>query len=335
VRQQALTIQDLVPEGTIVRRGDYVAQIERTQQENNLRDARERLQREKDALERAILDTAVNLSNERDRLTNQKHTVEEAQITLDQSQYEPPATIRKAQLNLERQQRSYEQMLRSYERNVVMRNTNIMRAESRVEMAEMDIEDIEYYLSQFRVTAPSDGMVTYISRRGVKRRTGSAITPQDLVVAALPDLSSMISKVYISEIEIRHIEKDQKVQIRIDALPDRTFRGTVISIANIGEQLPGSDAKMFEVLIRIDDNDPSVLRPSMTTSNKIIIDTFYDVISIPTECIYAGADNIPYVYLKNGKRQIVVLGRTNERNTIIEKGLKDGVQVYISPPENG
>jgi multidrug efflux pump subunit AcrA (membrane-fusion protein) len=155
-----------------------------------------------------------------------------------------------------------------------------------------------------------------------------------LAVAALPDLSSMISRVYISEIEIRHIERDQKVQIRIDAFPDRMFRGTITSIANVGEQLPSSDVKMFEVLIRVDDNDPSLLRPSMTTSNKIIIDTFYDVISIPTECIYAGADNIPYVYLKNGTKQIVVLGRSNDRNTIIEKGLRKGAQVYIIPPEN-
>ena len=334
MRIQFLTIQDLIPEGTIVRRGDYVAQIDRTQYENSLRDARETLQREQESLERMILDTTVALTNERDRLINQVHAVEEALITLAQSQYEPPATIRKAELDVEKQKRSLEQMQRNYERNVVQRATNIARQKSRVEIAEITIEDLEDYLSQFTVRAPADGMIVYFrDRRGVKRRSGSSINQMDLVVATLPDLSSMLSKIYISEIEIRNIAVGQEVQITIDAFPDRRFRGSIMSIANVGEQLPNSDAKMFEVLIKVIDNDPA-LRPSMTTSNKVIIDTFYDVISIPTECIYAGADNIPYVYLRNGKRQIVVLGKSNDKNTIIEKGLRNGAQVYIIPPEN-
>jgi len=334
MRLQVLTIQDLVPEGTIVSRGDYVARIDRTQYENELRTARESLQRELESLERMILDTTVALTNERDRITNQVHAVEESEITLAQSQYEPPATIRKAELDLEKQKRTLEQMHRNYERTVAQRNANIMRQNSRVRIAETTIEDLEDYLSQFTITAPSDGMIIYYKdRRGVKRRTGSSINQMDLVVATLPDLSSMLSKIYISEIEIRRIAVGQEVQITIDAFPGRTFRGSIISIANVGEQLPSSDAKMFEVLIKVNDNDPA-LRPSMTTSNKVIIDTFYDVISIPTECIYAGADNIPFVYLKNGKRQIVVLGSANDKNTIIEKGLKPGAQVYIIPPEN-
>jgi multidrug efflux pump subunit AcrA (membrane-fusion protein) len=211
---------------------------------------------------------------------------------------------------------------------------NIRRLNSRVEIAEITIEDLEDFLSQFRITAPSDGMIVYVrDRRGVKRRTGSSINQWDLAVATLPDLSSMLSKIFISEIEISRIAVGQEVQISIDAFPNKTFRGSIMSVANVGEQLPNSDAKMFEVLIKVVDNDPA-LRPAMTTSNKVIINTFYDVITIPTECIYAGSDNIPYVYLRNGKRQVVVLGRANDKNTIIEKGLRKGTQVYIIPPEN-
>ena len=334
MRVQDLRIQDIVPEGTIVSRGDYVAQIERTQYENSLRDARESLQRELETLETRLLDSAVQLSNLRDGLRNQFFAVEEAEITLAQSQFEPPATIRKAELDLEKQKRTLDQLTRQYERREAQIGVNIIRQNDRVSIAETTIEDLEYFLSQFTIRAPSDGMIVYArDRRGVKRRTGSSINQWDLVVATLPDLSSMLSKIYISEVEIRRIAVGQEVQITIDAFQNRTFRGSIISIANVGEQLPNSDAKMFEALIRIRDNDPA-LRPSMTTSNKIIIDTFNDVISIPTECIYAGADNIPYVYLKNGKRQIVVLGISNDKNTVIEKGLRTGTQIYIIPPEN-
>ena len=334
IRLQDLRILDLVPEGTIVRRGDVVAQIERTQYENSLRQAREELQRELETLETRHLDSAVRLTNLRDELRNQFYTIEEAQITLAQSQFEPPAQIRRAEIELGKQERRLEQLQRSYERRVAQLVANIMRQNSRVEIAEITIEDLEDFLAQFTVRAPADGMVIYArDRRGNKRRAGSTINQFDLAVAVLPDLSSMLSRVLISEIEISRIERGQRVHITVDAFPDRRFNGTIIDIENIGQQLPNSDAKMFEVLIRVDDNDP-MLRPSMTSSNKIVIETFHDVISIPTECIYAGADQIPYVYLKSGKKQIVVLGRANDRNTVIEKGLRSGTQVYIMPPEN-
>ena len=79
----------------------------------------------------------------------------------------------------------------------------------------------------------------------------------------------------------------------------KTYKGKVLTIANIGEQLPNSDSKVFEVMIRVEGSDPA-LRPSMTTTNKVIIKTFNDVIHIPTECVHAGSDRIPYVYTKNG-----------------------------------
>jgi hypothetical protein len=324
MRVQNLTIQDIVPEGTMVSRGDYVAQIEKTQYDNELKSARDALQREQQSLETRLLDSAVTLTNLRDGIKNQISTLEEAELKLEQSQFEPPATIRRAEIDLDKQKRRLEQLEREYERRVAQVLANIVRQNTRVAIAERTIEDLEHYLSQFTITAPSAGMITYFKdRRGNKRRTGSSLNQFDLVVATLPDLSSMLSRIYISEIEISRIRPNQKVQITIDALPDKRFEGTVMSVANIGEQLPNSDAKMFEVLIKVDTYDPA-LRPSMTTSNKVVINIFRDVISIPTECIYAGADNIPYVYLRNGKRQIVVLGSSNDRNTIIEKGLRDG-----------
>ena len=48
-------------------------------------------------------------------------------------------------------------------------------------------------------------------------------------------------------------------------------------VANIGEQLPNTDAKVFEVVIKVDGTDP-ILRPSMTTGNQIVTKEFEDVL---------------------------------------------------------
>jgi len=196
------------------------------------------------------------------------------------------------------------------------------------------VNDLQVFLAKFTVTAPSSGMVIYKKdRNGVKRKVGSTVNSFDRVIATLPDLSSMISKTYIDEIEISKIKIGQKVNIKVDASPEKAFAGKVISISNIGEQLSNSEAKMFEVQIRVDGSDPS-LRPSMTTGNKIIIETFNDVVFIPTECVQAGPDSIPFVYGKNGTKQIVVLGKSNDKNVIVEQGLETGTIIYLMPPED-
>jgi hypothetical protein len=167
---------------------------------------------------------------------------------------------------------------------------------------------------------------------GSKRKVGSSISPWDNVVATLPDMSSMISKTYVNEIDVSKVKAGQHVEIVVDAFPEKSYTGTVTSVANIGEQLPNADAKVFEVVIEVDGSD-QILRHSMTTGNKIITKTISDITFIPLESVQTGVDSIPFVYLKNGTKQVVVLGESNENNVVVEQGVKPGVQVYLNTPE--
>ena len=64
----------------------------------------------------------------------------------------------------------------------------------------------------------------------------------------------------------------------------------------------------------------------MTTGNQIITQTFSDVVYIPLETVFTSADSIPFVYKKDGSRQVVVLGESNENDVIVEQGLIKGRQ---------
>jgi hypothetical protein len=175
-------------------------------------------------------------------------------------------------------------------------------------------------------------MVIYAKEwRGEKRKVGSSISPWDPTVATLPDLSVMISRTYVSEIDINKIKMGQKVRLGVDAFPDRKYTGEVSKVSNVGEQLPGSDSKVFEVIIRIDGSDP-LLRPYMTTSNNIIINTFKNVTFVPIETIHS-EDSIPFVYKKNRVKAIVLLGDMNDNEVIVEKGLKPGEEIFLAVPE--
>jgi hypothetical protein len=334
MRVQDLKILDIVPEGTLVNEGDFIAQLDKTSYANTLKDALEQLKTYQTNVEMKVLDTAVVLTNLRDDIKNQRYVVEEAAITLAQSKYEPPATIRQAEIALDKSQRTLQQKIKGYDLQVAKTLSEINHEKMHLSRQTQLVTDLEEYLAKFTITAPSSGMIIYKKdRNGSKRKAGSTVNPFDRVIATLPDLTSMISKVYVNEIDVSKVKPGQKVSINVDAFPKKAYTGNVITVGNIGEVLPNSDAKMFEVQIRVDGSDPA-LRPSMTTSNKIIIETFDNVSFIPTECVQAGTDSIPFVYGKNKTKQVVVLGESNEKNVIIEQGLKPGSTIFVIPPED-
>ena len=333
-RVAPIKIVDLVPEGTVVKMGDYIATLDRSNFNNTLKDETDILKTNQTDLEMKILDTALVMSNLRDEIKSQYFVVEEASVNLDQSKFEPPAIQRQAALELDKARRLLIQKTKLYSLRSSQTKAEIKTLRSQVNNQSNKVKDLQAVLEKFVITAPSDGMVIYKKDRlGNKIKTGSMVNPFDPAVATLPDLSSMLSKIYVSEIDINKVKKGHPVQLTIDAFQGKSYSGKVASIANIGEQLANSDSKVFEVLVKIDGSDP-MLRPSMTTSNKVITKSFNDVVYVPSESVQAGVDSITFVYTKDGTRQIVVLGESDDKNIIIEKGLKSGTQVWLSTPTN-
>jgi HlyD family secretion protein len=329
-----LKITDMVAEGTEVKAGEYVATLDRTQYDNTLKDERERLSTYRNNIEMKKLDTAVTLTTLRNNIQNQKHVIVEAEITLRNSRFEPPTAIRQAEIDLDRQRRLLEQKEKGYQLKVAQAKRDIATQTMWYNRIDRRVASLEEVIAGFTIKAPSPGMVVYKrDRRGNKIKTGSSINAMDRTVATLPDLTSLLSKVYISEIEITKVKPGLNVEIGVDAFPNKRFPGKVFTVANIGEKLENTDSKVFEVMVKLEGSDPA-LRPSMTTSNKVVIKTYRDVIYIPTECVHAGADGIPFVYTKDKTRQIVITGETNDKNIVIEQGLKPSQVVYLIQPDN-
>ncbi|HVN56914.1 MAG TPA: efflux RND transporter periplasmic adaptor subunit [Bacteroidales bacterium] len=335
IRFMDIKIQDLIPEGTEVKKGDYIATLDRTSFDNTLKDELDKQTTYNQNLEVKTLDTAVTLSNLRDNIKNLGFSVEEAAITLEQSKYEPPTTIRQAEIALDKAKRSLDQAIKGYSLKVEQAKSDMRNLQRQISDQNQRVSDLQRILANFIIKAPSDGMVIYKrDRTGAKRKLGSSISPWDNVVATLPDLSTMISKTYVNEIDVSKVKQGQKVTIMVDAFPERKYTGIVTSVANIGEQLPNADAKVFEVQINLNGSDP-ILRPSMTTGNKIVTKTIDDVIFVPLESVQSGSDSIPFVFRKDKTKQVVLLGESNENSVIIEKGLKQGELVFLSTPEGG
>ena len=331
-RVNNITIESMVDEGTIVKQGDVIAELDKSELFGRLDDKRIDLEQSRAQYEQIQLDTSLVLRQERDNISNLEYNVQERKLVLEQSQFEPPAIIKQNEYNLEKAERDLDQARERYRVKRLQERARMVEISARVRENENELAQMQEVLEKFTVKAPQNGMVIYQSGRGGKIKAGSQISSWNPVVATLPDLSRMRSVTYINEVDIRKIKIGQAVEIGLDAFPDKRLSGKVTRVANIGQQRPNSDAKVFEVVIEVNESDAS-LRPAMTTSNTIIVDRIEDVKYVPLEAINVHNDSINYVFLKNGAKQEVLLGLANLNDIVIEMGLNEGDRVFLSTPD--
>ena len=330
-------ISDIIPDGTVVDSGQYVAALDRTEISNKIKDEETNVEKLETQVTKTRLDTSLELRNARDELINLRFALEEKKITLEQSKYEPPATIRQVEIDLDKAQRALEQAEKNYKLRFEKAVANMQEVSASFNQAQRKLQNMLEGLKEFNITAPKAGMVIYKRNwDGSKLGVGGMINAWDNVVAELPNLREMISKTYVNEIDISKVKVGQPVTIGIDAFPEKRFTGKVIEVANIGEQLQNSNAKVYEVRIVVNEFD-SILRPAMTTKNTIETSIIDSVLYSPIEAIFNN-DSITFVYKKSGGsivRQQVVTGESNENEIVIREGLAENDEVLLVPPEDG
>ncbi|MBS1977754.1 MAG: efflux RND transporter periplasmic adaptor subunit [Bacteroidetes bacterium] len=330
-----VTIQSIIDEGTVVKKGDWVATLDRSEFQNKFTAKQIELDKAVSKFNQTQLDTTLQMRQSRDELINLHYSVEEKEILLEQSKFEPPATIKQREIDLDKAKRAYDQAI---ENNKIKKKQNIEKmreVDAELRKVKSEFESMTKVLESFNVTAPEAGMVIYEKGwDGKPIKAGSQIQMWEPTVATLPDLTKMQSKTYVNEVDVRKVKIGQSVDIGLDAYPDKKLKGMVTKVANVGEQRPNSDAKVFEVSVEIAGTD-ATLRPSMTTSNKIVASVLDSALYIPLECLHSQADSITYVYRKKGLKTIkqeIIVGETNANDAVILSGLNTNDKVYLSIP---
>lgn len=326
-------INDMVPDGTVVDSGDWVADLDKSELTTKKQDLKSELDKLESQYTKTKLDTSMTLRQAREEIINLEYAVEEQKIRLEQSKYEPPATQRQIKIDLERSKRELEQVRENYKLKLAKAKADMQEVTASLNKTRRRYKKLQDIMDEFTITAPEGGMVVYKrSSRGEKQGVGSQMSVWDNVVAELPDLSEMISKTYVNEVDISKVKEGQKAMVGIDAFPDKEYPGKVISVANIGQQMKNSNAKVFEVEIELYEED-KLLRPAMTTKNEIITDVHDSVNYVPLEAVFHN-EELSYVITSDNTRYEVKLGKSNENEIIIKQGVSREDRVYIKPPEN-
>jgi len=328
-------IQDLVPEGTVVKKGDYVGKLDPSGINGQIIDAQLNLESAESKFLQEQLDTTLTLKQERTAIKDIQFNMEEDKLELKQSIYESPVTIRQLEIKIERAERDLKEKKEDY--SIIKRKAVAKMVEVGTEVSKIrkTLDGLLELQKSFTVHSDANGMITYMKNRdGSKRIVGSSISPWDPTIATLPDLTKMESKTYSNEVDVRKIKKNQVVSVGFDAFPDVILEGTVTSVANVGEKKRGSDINLFQVLVKLNETNTNI-RPGMTSSNRILIEKEENVLTIPLEAIFS-KDSVSYVYIKSGfsiAKKEIELGGSNFDAVVVKNGLEENDVVYLNKPE--
>jgi HlyD family secretion protein len=168
-------------------------------------------------------------------------------------------------------------------------------AEGHINQARAQLTHLSDQLSKTIYTAPFDGTVTYLPVRegetvviGIQNAPGSTLM-------TLADLSVITAEVHVDETDIVNVKLGQPAEVSIDAIPNKTFHGTVTEIGDNAivrstgvattQSTTGSEeAKDFKVVITVSD-PPENLRPGLSTTAKITTATRHNALAIPIQAL--------------------------------------------------
>jgi HlyD family secretion protein len=238
-------------------------------------------------LETQVQNREASISTARSTLDQTRTSVESARLTLKQ--------VRETLARQEAQNKTGLISRQDYERavndekiaasNLLEAEQNVKTQEERIKMEQTSLDDAKYNLNKVRIVSPINGLVT---KRNIEEGETAMIGTMNnagTVLLTIADLSIIEAEVEVDETDIPFISKGQKAKVTIDALPDKSFPGTVTEVGNSPIATTGTTttrATNFKVVVTIDGEVPDV-RPGFTCTAVITTATRAKVVAAPIQ----------------------------------------------------
>ena len=325
----------LIPEGTTVKKGDMVAQLDTANIAKFLNDQRSQLTISLSDRAKMEADQKATTDGIDAALKNAEFQYELSKLSMERVKFEAEVQRRERQVQLMRDSIAVEQARSRIETQKIINKSELYKIDVQIMKARSDVEKALRDLDKFSIRAPMPGLVVY----EMNWRSGRKVSVSDQLwggssIISLPDLSKMQTIGEVNEVDVSKVKKGLKATVKLDAFPERSFDGTVASVGTIGQQNDRTTGiKTFEVDVDIDQTDP-VLKPGMTTSIEILVETVPGSVFVPLEAVFSKEGKmVVYIASGSGYREAEVqTGQRNSNYVVITKGLTGKERVALRDP---
>jgi HlyD family secretion protein len=367
----ASTIISIVPDGTDVKRGDVLCQLDASDYEELVREQQIVLERAKADHKQAELDLEVaRLAVREFREGNMAQDLKQmkASITLAESDLQRSADrlewtrrmrvkgyvsisqlsseeveFSRATISLANSRRAlgvYEQyttprILRGLETKVTAAEANLRYQDARLERHKFRLKNLMTQVERCTIRAPHDGFVIYANdeRRGLVIEAGIRVHQKQRLFF-LPDLSRMEVEALLHESVVHQVQPGMTAKVRVEGLSDRVLEGHVTKVAQLATPNLFNDVRYFTAIVKLD-AFPKGLRPGMSAEVEIFTDRRPGALTIPAEALAVEhGHEVCYVYVARGEsleRRPVKVGRSTRDVLEVTEGLAVGEEVVLDP----
>ena len=187
------------------------------------------------------------------------------------------------QLQLDIARTQLDQTRTTTEQEQVVSDQSKIIAEAGLLRNESSLETEKERLDWTTIRAPISGTITLLElEEGEIVTSGRSAYSQSPPLMTISDLSQMVVKTYINEVDMEKLKMGQLAEIESDTYKGRTYQGRVMEIAPIGVER--DNIISFEIMIEVIDSPPE-LRPGMSTDVDIITYEEKNVLLVPIEAV--------------------------------------------------
>ena len=334
----------MVPEGTFVRKGDQVIKFDETPFiENEKKYAEELRQAEiefklKIDGEEKIKKQELEIQKKKTKAMIEEHL----KVTANMEELFTNGFITAEELRIAKQKLqdyTYDQKIADVKFEINEKNYPLVvdQALNRLVAVKEKLATARMERMSSSLAAPVDGLVVYnavpIEGKLRKIQIGDPVW-QNQVIASIPEIANMAVILNIPEGRLHQLNIGQNAEIKVDAFPDFTAKGTVRQIGVLAkDEERSSSVKTFEVTILLNGSDLR-LRPGMTALVSITSDEITNTLMVPHEAVFADKGRYFCYVLKDNKltSREVTIGKGNDDFVSITHGLSDGEEVSLVNP---
>jgi HlyD family secretion protein len=363
----------LIPEGTLVKRGDVLAVLDsaeyvelvRLQKITVERAQADKLQAELDHeiaklalveyrdgtlkettedLQRRVAVARSDLERAQDRL-NWSHGMRDKGYVSASTVRSDEFAVAQLELALKNEQGAFDlfrkfsvpKTMRELEGEILSTQTNLDYHTLRVQRNLDRLTTLERQVELCTIRAPHDGYVIYANdaRREIFIEEGMPVR-QNQKLFYLPDLNDMEVVALLNESIVDEVRAGMQAHVQVEGLPNQFMRGRVTKVAQLAMSDWRSDVRYFEGIVKIEAPVPG-LKPGMTAQVELEMPERDNVLAVPSEAVTsdAGEDVCFVIRGEDLERRQVKLGQVTEDLAEVTQGLREGEQVVLNPhPED-
>ncbi|HUB78378.1 MAG TPA: efflux RND transporter periplasmic adaptor subunit [Bryobacteraceae bacterium] len=339
-----LRIVKLASQGSFVHRGDVVVQFDSVAQEQNVIQQTLQVQSIQGSIDQLHATQRINDDADAMNKMTAEYGVESSKLDASKADVIDAIDGEKYRIAVGVQEGSLQQVKANINAHLVGNDADSFRLNQQKDKAVRDLHTADSYLGMMQLRAPTDGVVNLMANFRAGGTFGQSPPPfregdsvwNGAEIAEIPDLSELYVDLKLDETERGKLQIGQQVRVRVDAIPDKEFIATLDFISPIAVLVfrggPTSQ-KTFPARGTLKNLDKR-LSPGMSASAEIIIERDPRKLLIPIRASF-DKDGKPAAYLQTGstfKLVPIEVGRRNDDEIVVTKGLKEGDIVTLESP---